>query len=184
MEGFKDLFDTIGILATILISTVTLFTTRAMQISQQQTTIMAAKRSERIDLMRKYSAGLISCGKQLLYGIAGRKTKAKLVCYAENLISLLQYAYPLDVVWVDCINSIVRTCMKKELNKKKLKRMLREAWRICDIYVGVEHERLKNESKGNINGSGKVNMEAKTFEDLYKELSVEQEKYFAKQSVK
>ena len=69
MTEFIEIANTIGILGTILISCITLFTTRALQRSQQKATVMATKRSERIDLMREYSAGILSCGKHILYGL-------------------------------------------------------------------------------------------------------------------
>ena len=52
MINFLDVINIVGILGTSVISTITLFTTRALQRSQQKASVMANKRSERIDLLR------------------------------------------------------------------------------------------------------------------------------------
>jgi hypothetical protein len=62
-------------------------------------------------------------------------------------------------------------------SKDELKGKLRKFWKMCDVYVGVEYERLKIESMGDINGSGKVNSETKTFEDIYGILLEKQNEY-------
>lgn len=177
MVDFLDVINIVGILGTVSISTVTLFTTRSLQRSQQKATIMANKRSERINLMREYSAGIISCSKHVLYGIAKDDTKADLICYTDKFISLLQYEYVHDVELIDGANAIVETCFGKELDKNKLKAQIESFWKMCDVYVGVEYERLKIESMGDINGSGKVKSETKTFEDIYTVLATQQKEY-------
>lgn len=179
MPEFLEVVNIIGVIGTVLISTTTLFTTRALQRSQQKATIMATKRSERIDQMREFSAGIISCGNHILYGIGDKETKKTLICYANKFISLLQYAYPHDVELINCVNRIVRLSLRKAVNKSALRRLLRQFWKKCDIYVGVEHERLKNESMGDINGSGKIGRESQSFEEIYTVLSEKQKEFLA-----
>jgi hypothetical protein len=176
MQEILEIINMVGIIGATAISTITLFTTRSLQRSQQKATIMANKRSERIDLMREYSAGLISAGKQFVYGIESEETKKDLISFADKFNSLLQYAYLRDVELIDCANEIVALCMEKG-SKDELKSKLYNFWKMCDVYVGVEYERLKIESMGDINGSGKVNSETKTFEDIYGILLEKQNEY-------
>ena len=49
------------------------------------------------------------------------------------------------------------------------------------LYVGVEYERLKIESMGDIKGSGEVKGETKTFEDIYTVLAAQQNEVFNSQ---
>ena len=174
MSEILEIINIIGIMGATIISTITLFTTRSLQRNQQKATIMANKRSERIDLMREYSAGIISHGKQIMYGIDNNETKSNLICYADKFISLLQYEYIHDVELIDQANAIVNACMSEKIDKNELNNLIKKFWKMCDIYVGVEYERLKIEAIGNINGSGKVNSETKTFEDIYTVLEEQQ----------
>ena len=167
MPEFIDIINIVGIIGATVISTITLFTTRALQRSQQKATIMANKRSERIDLMREYSAGLISSSKKIIYGIADAETKSDLITYADKFISLLQYAYRHDVDLIDCAKSVVENAMSDSPDKNALTDLIDSFWKMCDVYVGVEYERLKIESMGDIKGSGEVKGETKTFEDIY-----------------
>ena len=178
MGEFLDIINIIGVIGATVISTITLFTTRALQRTQQKASIMAKKRSERIDLMREYYAGVLSCAKQILYGIDTAETQANLICYVDKFISLLQYEYAHDVELIDTANLIVDTCLSDVVDTALLGIKLQEFWRMCDVYVGVEYERLKVESMGDINGSGEVNSETKTFEDIYQVLQSEQNEFF------
>ncbi len=180
MGEFLDIINIIGVIGATVISTITLFTTRALQRSQQKATVMAAKRSERIDLMREYSSGLISCAKHIFYGIGGDDTKAELIRYTDKFNSLLQYEYVHDVELIDCANSIVELCLSDNLDKAGIKLAVEKFWKMCDVYVGVEYERLKIESMGDINGSGEVKNETKTFEDIYNILSTQQDEFLNK----
>ena len=179
MPNFIDVINIIGIIGATAISTITLFTTRALQRSQQKATIMANKRSERIDLMREYSAGLISAAKKILYGINEAKTKSDLISYADKFISLLQYAYRHDVDLIDCAKSIVDTAMCDSPDKDILCALIDSFWKMCDVYVGVEYERLKIESMGDIKASGEVKGETKTFEDIYGILAGHQDEFIS-----
>ena len=178
MGEFLDVINIIGVIGATVISTITLFTTRALQRHQHKATVMATKRSERIDLMREYSAGIISHGKHVLYGVDTPNTKSTLICYADKFISLLQYEYIHDVELIDTANAIVEVCLSESVDKELLNIKLQKFWRMCDIYVGVEYERLKIEAMGDIKGSGEVSGETKTFEDIYSILVAEQKEFF------
>ena len=167
MPAFLDVINVVGVLGATLISTVTLFTTRSLQRSQQKATMMANKRSERIDLMREYSAEIISLGKHIVFGVDSSDTKAQLIRYVDRFNSLLQYEYIHDVEMIDTANAIVSACLADTVDKSRLASVLDKFWKMCDVYVGVEYERLKVESMGDINGSGEVSNETKTFEDIY-----------------
>ena len=71
----------------------------------------------------------------------------------------------------------MENCVTNEINKEALKSNLLKFWQMCDVYVGVEYERLKIESMGDIKGSGEVKGEAKTFEDIYNILLSQQDQY-------
>ena len=177
MGNIIDIINIVGVIGATIISAITLFTTRSLQRSQQKATIMATKRSERIDLMREYSAGIISSGKLVLYGLEDKQTKANLICFADKFNSLLQYQYKHDVELINYANAIVENCVAKQIDKEALKINIQKFWQMCDVYVGVEYERLKIESMGDIKGSGEVKGEAKTFEDIYVILESQQKEY-------
>ena len=102
-----------------------------------------------------------------------------MITYVAKFNSLLQYAYPRDVETIDNTNRIVELCLSQPLNKTGLEAELHAFWKKCDIYVGVEHERLKNESMGDINGSGKIGRESQSFEEIYAVLSEKQKEFLA-----
>lgn len=178
MIGFLDVVNTVGVIGATVISTITLFTTRALQRTQQKASVMATKRSERIDLMREFSAEIISHGKHILYGIGNAETKGSLISYTDKFIALLQYEYEHDVELIDCANDIVEISLAEVLDKGALKDKLTLFWKMCDIYIGVEYERLKLESIGEIHGSGKVKDETERFENIYSVLVAQQKEYF------
>ena len=167
MGDILDIINIVGVIGATVISTITLFTTRALQRSQQKANIMANKRSERIDLMREYSAGIISLGKHIYYGVDTAETRASLISYTDKFISLLQYEYVHDVELINSARAIVEIGLYENVDKAALMLELDSFWKMCDIYVGVEYERLKIESMGDINGSGKVKSESQTFENIY-----------------
>ncbi len=180
MEEILSIINVIGVLGATIISAITLFSTKKLQKNQQQTDVMTAKRSERIDDMRTYSANLISCAKQFLYDLANDKTKRDLICACAKFTALLQYAYEHDVEIIDSANKIVDICLTDNLNKDKLKDAIYSFWTKADVYVGVEHERLKNEALGNIKNCGDIDTESSSFENLHNKLSTEQSKYVSK----
>lgn len=87
----------------------------------------------------------------------------------------MQYEYKHDINLIDCANKIVDICLADELDRDLLNETIRHFWQMCDIYVGVEYERLKTESKGTFNGSGEIKSESNTFEELYEKLLKEQQ---------
>ena len=180
MVEFLDIINVIGVLGATAISTATLFTTRSLQRNQQKASIMATKRSERIDSMREFSAEIISRGKHVLYGIESKETKRELISYVDKFNALLQYEYTHDIELIDCANGLVKICLAEKTNKEMLENHLASFWKMCDLYEGVEHERLKIESMGDIKGSGNVSGETQTFEDIYKILEGEQKEAFSK----
>ncbi len=180
MGDILEIVNVIGIVGAAAISTITLFTTRALQRSQQKASTMAKKRGDRIDLMREHSAGLISAAKQIIHEIDADEAKKSVIIHADKFISLLQYAYDHDVELIDYANDIVAISLKAPVSKDALRAKLDSFWRICDNYIAVEYERLKIESMGDINGSGKVKDENTTFEGLYKLMETQQNEFISK----
>ncbi|MGN1103339.1 MAG: hypothetical protein ACI4QI_00535 [Candidatus Coproplasma sp.] len=179
MELAFSIINVVGVLATIIVSAITLFHTRNLQMMQQKVNIMVNKRSERIDSMRKFSADILTCAKLFLHKLDDEKTKKELLYAVDSFNSLLQYAYKHDVELIDCANDIVRLCLAGELDSIMLNEKIEKFWSMCDIYVGVEYERLKIESQGTFNKSGAVKSESNTFEQIYQKLANEQNSYFS-----
>lgn len=78
MEMALSIINVLGIIATIVVSGITLVNTRNLQKMQQSVNIMANKRSNRIDSMRTFSANIITSSKIILHGIGDEKTKKTL----------------------------------------------------------------------------------------------------------
>lgn len=139
MEEILSIINIVGVIGATIISAITLFSTKQLQKTQQQTDIMAKKRSKRIDLMREHSAKIISCGKQILYGLEKPETKTELVFAVDNFNSLLQYAYPHDVEIIDAANALCAICINDNYEKEALQDAIDRFWKLTDIYVGVEY---------------------------------------------
>ena len=174
MDDFLSIINIVAALGATIISTITLFTTKSLQRMEQRVNVMANKRSERIDLMREYSASTLTCAKQILHGINLDENEANIIASANNFISLLQYEYEHDIELIDSANRLVTLCLADVLDKGELKKEIELFWKKCDVYVGVEYERLKLESKGAFNKSGDVKNESNTFEQIYQKLLSQQ----------
>lgn len=175
MEQILSIINVIGVIGATIISAITLYSTKTLQTMQQKVNVMANKRSERIDKMREYSASIISNAKLFLYGISTNESKVNLISAVDKFISLLQYQYVHDIELVDCANEITKLCLSANLNHDELKKQIESFWKMCDLYIGVEYERLKLESHGTFNGSGEITKETNTFEAIYEKLSKRQD---------
>ena len=173
MNEFLAIINVVAAIGATIISTITLFTTKKLQTMQQKVNIMANKRSDRIDLMRSYSAQVLSNAKTFLYGINKEENKFNLLSAVDNFNSLLQYEYPYDIELIDIANEILNLCLANN-DKEELQVKIKSFWKKCDIYVGVEYERLKKEAQGTFNKSGEVKGESNTFEEIYKKLLAQQ----------
>ena len=175
METILSIINVVGVIGATIISAITLFTTKNLQTMQQKVNVMANKRSERIDSLRNFSADVITYSKLFLYEINGPENKKDLISAADNFIALLQYEYKHDIELIDCANDVVRLCLEDKIDKDRLRERIGQFWTMCDVYVGVEYERLKIESKGLFNGSGEIKSESDTFEQIYQKLRKEQD---------
>ena len=180
MEKILAIINVLGVIGATIVSTITLFSTRRLQTMQQKVDIMANKRSDRIDLMREYSSKIISLAKRFIYGLADEESKTELISAVDYFNSLLQYAYEHDVELIDCANEITKTCVAKNVDVESLEKLIADFWEKCDVYVGVEYERLKIESNGSFNGSGELNSESMTFEGIHKKISKKQKEFLTK----
>ncbi len=177
MGSIFEIFEGIAVIGTMFISAITLFTTKALQKTQQQTSIMATKRSERIEKMRENSAGIISCVRCIIYDLDDKQTTLDLLSHAHNFILLLQYQdeYKQDVDLIKKIHAIINLCLAKEIDKNELEMELTDFWWKCNVYIGADFERLKRESVGNITKSGRISKEANSFEQIYSMLQKDYE---------
>ena len=169
MEHWVDLVESLALAGTLLITIVNLFTTSALTRSQQQSSIMSTKRSERIDKMREHSAGFISCCEYLLHDLNDKNTKRDLLHHGHSMISMLQYfdEYTYDVDLIKTTHKIMELCLEEDIDEAQLRRLIKSFWWMCNVYIGADFERLKIESLGKINKGGASEKEATSFDALY-----------------
>lgn len=174
MENWVDLVESLALAGTLLITIVNLFTTSALSHSQQQSSIMSTKRSERIDKMREHSAGIISCCKYILHGLDTDDTKRELLHHGHSMISLLQFfhEYTYDVELITTTHKIMEHCLGDKIKKDELMELVDSFWWMCNVYVGADFERLKIESLGKIHTGGASEKEATSFDGLYKKFNI------------
>lgn len=174
MGNTFEIFEGIAIIITALISAVALFASK----SQHRTSIMTTKRSERIEKMRENSSGIISCVKCILCDLGDKQNTMDLLHHAHSFISLLQYQdeYKKDVDLIKRIHAIVNLCIAKNIDKQELELEIQDFWWKCNVYIGADFERLKNESTGHIHKGGKILREAISFDQIYDMLDKDYEK--------
>ena len=176
MENFLNILNIISLIFASLISVLALYNTNKIQTQEHQVSIMAQKRSERIDMMRKYSSRIISSCKMLAYIDLQDKTdiQKELISAVNSFNSLLQYIYPHDIELINLAkeleNIFVCDCIEsKELALEKTEIF----WKKTDLYIGTEYERLKTEASGKFNATGEVKGEENTFSAIYNKLKEE-----------
>ena len=184
MDKILEIINVIGVFGAVFVSAIALFSTKKLQTMGQQVTIMAQKRSSRIDLMRKYSSEITSNAKLVVYGIATPVDNSNLVKATSNFIALLQYEYKYDIELIDMANDLLNCAINATCSNSQLLDKIDEFWQKCDLYVGVEFERLKNESLGMFNKSGEIKDESLTFDGIYEKLFAEQRKAIEKRKNK
>ena len=173
MENWLEFIEPLALAGTMLITIVNLFTTNTLTRLQQQSNTMSTMRSGRIESMREHSAGVITCCECLLNDLAEDDTKRDLLFHSHSLISLLQYhrEYVEDVALIKSTHKIIGLCLADELNKAELSDEVKKFWWMCNVYIGADFERLKNESLGKIHRGGQSKEEATDFHSLYNNLN-------------
>ena len=97
-------------------------------------------------------------------------------------MSLLQYynEYEQDVALIQTTHKIIELALADKLNRKELEDTVKHFWWMCNVYVGVDYERLKIESLGKINKGGASQQEASDFTALYKKYNADEADMFSK----
>ena len=174
MDLALDILNLVGIVGAVVISAITLLSSRRLQTMQQHVSIMTTNRSDRIADMRKYSAKIISLSKAILNGVSIDESKDKLdlIKAVDSFNSLLQYIYPHDIELIDIAKDLEnKLAYSSDLpDKASTDEEIINFWKLCDLYIGTEHERLKQEVNGEFQKTGETGKEAATFEDIYEKL--------------
>ena len=174
MDLALDILNLVGIIGAVVISAITLLASRRLQTMQQHVSIMTTNRSERISDMRKCSAKIISLSKLILNGtsVDVSRDKVELTRAVDSFNSLLQYIYPHDIELIDIAKDLERKLVFLDVlpDKESTEVEILEFWKLCDLYIGTEHERLKQEVSGEFQKTGDTGKEALTFEDIYEKL--------------
>ena len=142
-----DIIESLGIVAALIVSVYTLTQNNKLFLKKSKSTILTAKRSERIDLLRQYSSTILSEGELCLLG---EKVDARLLVTAvNNYSSVLQYNlnYEDDVKLIKMVHEIKRMILSKSTSKSELKEALNNFYFYNDMYVAVEFSRVASEIK-------------------------------------
>lgn len=164
-------------IATLIISVLTCMMTLIISNRQaniaRQADVIVKQRRDRIDLLRKLSASILSYSKMLMMNIDDKEDDIrKELIKAVNYFAInLQYIYPRDIELIDLayrIESRLTTNDPKDC--VSLQTLLESFWRNCDLYIGTEYERLKCESSGVLTKCGDTYKQETQFEDIYRKL--------------
>lgn len=170
---FATILQSIGIVATLIVSIWTL--KESQKDSQQQNVvgIMVQKRSARLDQLRDFSSQIITYSKCLLYNTSDTDLlKEKLLFAVQGFISLLQNQYPHDIELIALARNLETIFLyNSEYEANIVDKIIKAFWVKCDLYIGTEHERLKMESSGIIPNSGEVEAEENNFNNIYIKLA-------------
>ena len=149
--------------------------------NMQQTSIMAGKRSARLDQLRERTAGIMNTVGMYIRGTADSSTKVELLDHYHGFITLLQYQdnYTQDKCLLEQLKVVVDLCKAEPIDTKALEHETNVLWWMCNVYIGADFDRLKTESQGLIQRAGNVLREAQTFENFHEKLNVDRYIIFA-----
>lgn len=160
-----------SIVATIIISSLTLYKSSITAKNERQVSILTQKRSDRISELRTYSSSILSLAEIILYknGVNADEEKASLITSVRSFNSVLQYIYDKDIELIDLALDIEHKMLNFDSNtdRDELLELLDTYWKKCDLYIGVEFERLKNETSGQFS---KLGLEENSFTEIYDKL--------------
>lgn len=166
-----DIIQILSIAVTIVISSLTLYKSSKVAKNDRQVSVLTNKRSDRISEMRTFSASILSLSEIIIYknGTNADDEKASLITSVRSFNSVLQYIYDKDIELIDLAMEIKgrMICFDINSNKDEIINLLNTFWKKCDLYIGVEFERLKNESSGKFT---KLGTEENSFSTIYEKL--------------
>lgn len=169
--GTLSIIQIISLVATIIISSLTLYKSSKAAKNDRQASVLTQKRSERITEIRTFSASILSLSEIILYknGIDAEDEKTSLITSVRSFNSVLQYIYDKDIELIDLALDIKQNMIHfgADSDRGEVLRLLNTFWKKCDLYVGVEFERLNVESSGKFN---KLGTEEAYFAEVYEKL--------------
>ena len=161
-------------IATLIVSVAAIILSAKVSKDTQKVSLVAQKRSKRIDDLRLYSSDIISIALCRAKGIDEADLNSKIIIGVARFTSLLQYVYPRDIELIDIAHTIQEGVIKGNQN---LERDAYVFWKKVDLYIGTEYERLKKESEGIMPRSGDVSDSIISFESIYDSLHCASQQY-------
>ncbi len=165
-----DFLQIVSSIMTIALSVMAIVLSLKLSKETQKITLLAQKRSVRIDALRQYSARIISAAESVNCEIRIPENKEELIKNVALFNGQLQYIYPYDIELIDLAISIKKLVLSGAQNDSLLSDTLLLFWKKVDLYVGTEYERLKKESTGEIESMGAVEDSQELFTSLYEKL--------------
>lgn len=174
---FNDVPNLISVF-TLIITACTLAYSYKFGKDSQKISIVAQKRSIRIEQLRKLTSRIISSSECITRGINPTelpKYQALLISDVNALSSLLQYVYEKDIELIDYAKDIMNILCSEDNNysTEEMQCLIRTFWYKSDLYIGTEFERLKKEASGKMERSGGIQDSQTTFDGIYKSLERE-----------
>ncbi len=166
---------------TFVFTAITLLYSYKFAKDSNKISVVAQKRSKRIDEMRQSSSKIISNAECIIRKLDEKnnaKYKASLVFEVNYYVSLLQYVYEKDIELIDMAKSIAESLCNNQnkMDEEELLNLIRRFWYRTDLYIGTEFERLKKEASGKVEKSGGVEDSSLTFSGIYTRLEKESQR--------
>ena len=185
---FTDIPNLISLL-TLVITACTLAYSYKFGKDSQKVSIVAQKRSIRIDQLRMLSAKIISSAECIIRGINTTelsKYQSTLIYDVNALSSQLQYVYEKDIELIDSAKDIMNKLCSgdQDYSTEEINDLIKTFWYKSDLYIGTEFERLKKEASGIVEPSGGIKDSKSTFDGIYKCLEKEAIRMRKKQKCK
>ena len=162
-------------IATLIVSIAAIILSAMVSKNTQKVSLVAQKRSKRIDDLRAYSSDIVSAA---LCRAKERGNEvdldSKIIIGVARFTSLLQYVYPRDIELIDLAHAIQENAIKGNEN---LEHDAYYFWKKVDLYIGTEYERLKKESEGVMPESGNVSESLNSFDSIYDSLQTASQQF-------
>lgn len=154
-------------IATLIVSVAAIILSAKVSKDTQKVSLVAQKRSKRIDDLRLYSSDIVSVAICRAKGVNDEDLNSIIIIGVARFTSLLQYIYPRDIELINNAHAIQEAVIKGDAN---LEQKAYDFWKKVDLYIGTEYERLKKESEGIMPQSGDVSDSIVSFESIYDSL--------------
>lgn len=174
-----DFIQVLMAVATLVVSIFAIILSVKISKDSHKITLVAKKRSDRIEKLRNYSAAIIASAECAVLSENEEYislSKMNLIKNVRLFVAQLQYIYPYDIQIIDDA-LIIKEMVINSSPKDVLMEKLTIFWKRMDLYIGTEYERLKKESTGELGKSGAVDESINTFDDIYRSLETAASQY-------